>query len=152
MKKQGFTLVEMMVVVAVIGVLVAAVLPSTTGVMDKAKRAKAVGEVRSIATAAIAFRDDSGRWPDDLNNDGNGDHSGVRHPLNELIPTAQGSKRYLTNFPHPDPWKNDCGYRFRIRNDGWFSFVASRGPDRICNSCICTVNTASGDDDVFYLN
>jgi len=155
MKSKGFTLIELMVVVAIIGILAASTAPTVTGLIDKAKRAKAVSEIRSIATAALAYKDDNGVWPDPTAQ-GWSAHHGIRHPLNYLMPTGAG-KIYLTKYPWPDPWGNNCGYRMHLGigppTYGYYhSFVVSRGANRACD---CTgyhaQNKACGDDDIFYL-
>ncbi|GLI58098.1 hypothetical protein PM10SUCC1_36120 [Propionigenium maris DSM 9537] len=63
MKKNGFTLIELMVVVAVIGFLAAIALPKFTGVVDSGKIAKVEGDLRAIDTAARMHRADTEQWP-----------------------------------------------------------------------------------------
>jgi len=60
---RGFTLVELMVVVAIIAILAAAVVPSMVGRTEKAKRSRAMADISAYKTALTAFYLDIGRYP-----------------------------------------------------------------------------------------
>ena len=62
--KKGFTLLELMIVVAIVGVLAAVALPLYTEYMKKARTAEAKANVGDIRTAQLAYYDD------DLGGDG----------------------------------------------------------------------------------
>jgi general secretion pathway protein G len=61
--EQGFTLLEIMVVVVIIGLLVAAVAPNFMGQIDKAAANRARTDLRSIETALNLYRLDNFRYP-----------------------------------------------------------------------------------------
>ena len=61
--EQGFTLLEIMVVVVIIGLLVAAVAPNFMGQIDKAAVNRARTDIRSIETALNLYRLDNFRYP-----------------------------------------------------------------------------------------
>lgn len=55
MNRRGFTLIELMVVVAMLGVIIAAVVTSTSGAQQRARQEKAVSEARVITQAILAY-------------------------------------------------------------------------------------------------
>ncbi len=62
-EKQGYTLVELMVVVTIIAILTATSTPVFTGYIKKAKNSKYLAECRTIYMAAEASLSEiSGRW------------------------------------------------------------------------------------------
>lgn len=63
MGKRGFTLIEMMVVIAIIAVLAAVVAPQAFKAIDKAKYSGTIEDFNSIKTAAAAYYADLGSYP-----------------------------------------------------------------------------------------
>lgn len=62
----GFTLVELMTVVAIIGLLAGLAIPNYLEYVEKARVVRAIVEIRSIATAIDAFYVTSDRYPTSL--------------------------------------------------------------------------------------
>ena len=61
--QRGFTLVEVIVVLAVVLLLTGIAVPMISGYMDDGRRAKAEAEVKVIASAITSFYKDTGVWP-----------------------------------------------------------------------------------------
>src|SRR5436853_7711402 len=60
---RGFTLIEMVITLAIIATLVAILTPVVTNYVDQARIAKAQSDVRTIGEAISRFEKDVGRYP-----------------------------------------------------------------------------------------
>lgn len=62
-KENGFTLIELMVVIIILGILATIVAPRLVGRTEQAQRTKAVVQVRNLEAALELFKLDSGFYP-----------------------------------------------------------------------------------------
>lgn len=62
-RRIGFTLVELMVVIAIIGILVALLLPVIVGAVRRANDARVAGDIQTIAAGLAKFKDTYGEFP-----------------------------------------------------------------------------------------
>jgi general secretion pathway protein G len=60
---RGFTLIEIMVVVIIIGLLAAVIVPQVISKVDEARVAKAKQDIQSLETALTMFRLDNSKYP-----------------------------------------------------------------------------------------
>lgn len=65
----GFTIVELLIVVVVVGVLAAIGIVSYQGIQSKAYLSRSKNELRELSTATVLFYQKEGRWPDDVDRD-----------------------------------------------------------------------------------
>ena len=63
MNRKGFTLLEILIVVAIIAVLVAVLVPIAVNQMEKADITRAWSDINAIATAVTNFRSDTKEYP-----------------------------------------------------------------------------------------
>jgi general secretion pathway protein G len=61
--KKGFTLIEMVVVLAVIAILGAILAPSVSRYIENARVHRAEADCKAIASAIAKFNSDTGEWP-----------------------------------------------------------------------------------------
>jgi general secretion pathway protein G len=93
--RKGFTLIEMLVVIAIIAVLAAIVAPSAFKAVDKGKVSSAVGNFKSIKTAVMAYYADTGAWP-------NASGTGAGLTANDSVSGWDGP--YLDKWPGKGQW------------------------------------------------
>ena len=62
-RASGFTLIEIMVVVIIIGLLAAVIIPEVIGKVDEARVAKTKQDIQSLETALTMFRLDNSKYP-----------------------------------------------------------------------------------------
>lgn len=104
--QRGFTLIEIMVVVVIIGVLAALVAPSILGRTDEARQTAARADINTLMTALKLYRTDNMRYPTNEQ----GLQALVAKPTTEPVPT-KWSRPYLDNGKLPnDPWGNPYVY------------------------------------------
>jgi len=102
---RGYTLLEIMVVVFIIGLLVTIVAPRIVGRTDDARRTKAVADLASIGQALNLYRLDNGSYP----TTDQGLQALVERPTNAPVPKTWRSEGYLDRVP-TDPWGNPYVY------------------------------------------
>lgn len=60
---RAFTLIELLIVIAIIGILMALLFPAVNGAIDAARKAQAKNDVTQIATAVVAYETEYGKLP-----------------------------------------------------------------------------------------
>ncbi len=121
----AFTLVEMLLVVAILALLAGIVLPKLTGQKEKANVSATKTQIGSFATSLDMFEVDNGHYPKSLNDL-------VTQPRD-----AQNWHQYLDSIPN-DPWGHPYVYTFPGKHRANSYDLMSVGPD----------GRAGGDDDI----
>ena len=104
-RQQGFTLIEIMVVVVILGILGALVVPQVMSRPDQAKVTVAQGDIKAIAAALDMYRLDNHVYPSTQQ----GLEALVKKPSG--MPAAKNWNKdgYLKRLP-VDPWGNPYQY------------------------------------------
>ena len=109
-RRYGFTLIEILVVVVILGILGAVVVPQIMGRPDTARIQAAQTDLRTIASALDVYRLDNFQYPS------------TEQGLEALIEKPSG-------FPEPKNW-NPEGYIKKLPTDPWGSPYVYEREDR----------------------
>ncbi len=101
----GFTLLELMVVIVILGLLAALVVPKLIGQSEKAKQTATHVQIRSLEQALQLFKLDNGFYPSTEQ----GLAALVRAPEVGRIPKNYRQGGYIDRIPN-DPWGNPYVY------------------------------------------
>ena len=108
MKTKGFTLIEILIVIAVISILIGIALPRFKGMQQEGNIAKAKGELRTLQTAVESFYV----------------HNTNTYPVNLADITNQTPQ--IVNAVGKDPFNTSTDYAY-LRNGGYYA-IWSVGP------------------------
>ncbi|MCF8143773.1 MAG: type II secretion system major pseudopilin GspG [Deltaproteobacteria bacterium] len=103
----GFTLIELMVVIVILGILAGLIIPRIMGRPEEARQMKAQVQIESIETALRLYKLDSGSYP----TTDQGLQALVEAPTVGELPRAWREGGYLEKGKVPrDPWGNEYVY------------------------------------------
>lgn len=108
--QRGFTLIEIMIVVVIIGVLGALIVPQFMDRPDQAKVTAARSDLKAIATALEMYRLDNGHYPTTEQ----GLQALVARPDTDPPAPHWSPRGYLRQVP-VDPWGSP--YRYTLKNN-----------------------------------
>jgi general secretion pathway protein G len=106
---QGFTLIEIMVVVVILGILATLVVPKIMGRPDEARVVAAKQDIAAVMQALNLYRLDNSRYPTSEQ----GLQALVERPVVEPLPGNYKQGGYLSRVP-VDPW----GSKYQFLNPG----------------------------------
>ena len=107
MNQRGFTLIELMVVIVILGILAGLIIPRIMGRPEEARRMKARVQIESIETALKLYKLDNGSYPSTEQ----GLQALVEAPSVGQLPRAWRDGGYLEKGKVPkDPWDNEFIY------------------------------------------
>ena len=104
---RGFTLIELMVVIVILGILAGLIIPRIMGRPEEAKQLKAKMTIESLETALNLYKLDNGGYPDTEQ----GLQALIEKPETGNIPKNWREGGYIEKGKLPkDPWGNDFVY------------------------------------------
>ena len=118
---RGFTLVELLVVVLIVGLLVGIVGPRLFGQISKSEITAARAQLDALDKAVQAYRMDMGRFPPAT--------QGLRALVDKPGDEARWRGPYLQGDVPSDPWGS--AYQYRVPGSSGRDYdLVSWGPDR----------------------
>jgi len=115
--ERGFTLIELMLVIVILGILAGVAVTNLTGVGEDARKTKARTDIATIQTALGLYEVKMGGYP--------GDDEGIQ----ELVEKTDEHPSFLKTMPM-DPWGQPYNYRQESENGLDFPDVWSNGKDK----------------------
>lgn len=119
-KSAGFTLIEVMVVVVILGILAAIIVPKIMSRPEQARKVKVKQDILAIQSALDLYKLDNGRYP----TTDQGLPALVSKPTTPPVPRNWKSDGYLQDVPM-DPW----GEKYQYLNDDGKVRIFSFGPN-----------------------
>ena len=106
-RNDGFTLIELMVVIVILGVLAGLIIPRIMGRPEEARQMKAQIQIESMETALRLYKLDNGGYPSTEQ----GLSALIEPPTVGELPRAWREQGYLEKGKVPkDPWDNEYIY------------------------------------------
>lgn len=116
----GFTLIEVMVVVVILGILAAIIVPKIMSRPEQARMVKVKQDIAAIQNALDLYKLDNGNYP----TTDQGLQALVTKPTTPPVPRDWKSDGYLQELP-VDPW----GQPYQFTNDNEKLRIYSFGPN-----------------------
>lgn len=122
-KESGFTLIEVMVVVVILGILAAILVPKVMDRPDQARKTKARQDIRALEAALNLYKLDNFVYP----TTDQGLEALVEQPTSPEPPNWKAGG-YVDRLPK-DPWNQD--YLFLSPGEQGTIDIFSTGPDQV---------------------
>jgi len=116
-KIRGFTLIEVMVVVVILGILAAVIVPKIMSRPEQARMVKVKQDILVIQSAMDLYKLDNGMYPTTEQ----GLEALITKPTNSPIPSNWKSDGYIQQLPK-DPWGETYQYANEDEKIRIFSF------------------------------
>lgn len=140
---QGFSLIELLIVVAIIGLIAAMLIPNLLDAMQKAKQKRTMADVRIVGTAMFSWLTDqvgaaaAGAGTTSVDLTSYGSRKGAADLYTILVPN------YIQDVPPKDGWKNPYDYYLNVTDLHGLRVLAIRSKGADFASASDTYNVSS---------
>ncbi len=122
--EKGFTLIELMIVIVIIGILATLLVPKIMEAPEEAKRTKAKADIKTIESALKLYKIDTGNYPTTEQ----GLDALIRKPDMAPVPKRWREGGYLEGDSVPkDPWGNPYYYTASTTSGGTLGTSSTPG-------------------------
>lgn len=131
-KQTGFTIVELLIVIVIIGILAAITIVAYNGIQVRSRDTIRVGDLRSIHKAIELYKAENGSYP--LPTNGSMNWTGNCSTFGSVTNYITGISAYVSsNLPLDPKWKNTDNKCYLYRSNGTdFMILAWHVMENIC--------------------
>ena len=132
---KAFTLIELLIVVAIIAILAAIAVPNFLEAQTRSKVSRAQADLRTIATALETYRVDSNAYPPLVNSMGTSKLTTPIAYISSLLRDPFAGKSFEGDYYYEPKLKENADYwAFYYNNPNYMWVLMSIGPNRIPDS------------------
>jgi general secretion pathway protein G len=128
---RGFSLLELLITLVVIGIIAAMTIPNLLAAIDKGKQKRTMADMRSIGTAVEAYSVDNGRYP-------------VASDASTLALAI--SSNFVKVMPERDGWDHS----YVVNSETTAYTVFSSGKDGAPSGCVIGTQTTQFNQDICF--
>src|SRR5262245_49948371 len=128
---RGYSLIELLITLVVIGVIAAMTIPNLLAAIDKGKQKRTMADMRSIGTAVEAYAVDNGRYP-------------VAADAPALALAV--SSNFVKVLPEIDGWNHS----YVVNSQTTSYTIISSGKDGAPSGCVVGTHTTQFNQDICF--
>ena len=131
-ESQGYSLIELLITLVVIGVIAAIAIPNLMAAIDKGKQKRTMADMRSIGSAVEAYSVDNARYP-------------VASDPSTLA-LAIASSGFVKVMPQLDGWDHP----YLVNSQTTAYTISSSGKDGTPSGCVIGTSTTQFNQDICF--
>ncbi len=132
---RGFSLVELLIVVAVIGLIVAIAVPNLLNAIQRSRQTRTISDLRSISNGLGIYHQDYSKFP-------------IAASLGAFTDVSEDLVPFIGQVPTDDGWQNT----FQYRSDVDTYTLASFGSNLLVDQPWTSGPTSYFDDDIVMMD